>query len=174
MSRPDKLVSFTRFVTQNQGAVRSYLRAVGVRPDAVDDLAQEAFVIAYRKLDSFEEDRDWGKWIRGIARNVMLNERQRVARRTRIMDERLCDHLLLEAEMDDASVYNEDQRRALQECLGELPERSRNLIARRYGDGWTSNYLADQFEMTATAVRLALMRIRRQLRTCVRMRCEGA
>ena len=58
--------------------------------------------------------------------------------------------------------------------LEQLPEKSRSLIAGRYRDEWKASFLADQFQMTAAAVRLALMRIRRQLKTCIETRVSNA
>ncbi|MEO0446320.1 MAG: sigma-70 family RNA polymerase sigma factor [Verrucomicrobiota bacterium] len=168
MKREAKRAGFARLVREHQAGLRSFLRILGIRADAVDDLAQETFLTAFRELESFDDDRDFGKWLRGIARNLARNEIRKSARRGRITDGELTEHLLAQAEEDSAEELHEEWHyRALRDCLEQLPEKSRQLVSGRYADEWNSTILADQFEMTATAVRLALLRIRRQLRTCI-------
>lgn len=170
-----KRAAFAEFVREHQASLRSFLRVLGVRADSVDDLAQETFLTAYRELESFDEDRDFGKWLRGIARNLVRNETRKSARRCRILDGELTDHLLAEAEKDASEPpFEESDFHALRDCLEQLPEKSRRLVAGRYADEWNASFLADQFQMSATAVRLALMRIRGRLKTCIEKRQSHA
>ena len=85
---------FAALVEEHQASLRAFVRTLGVDTDWVDDLAQDAFVVAYRELETFDEDRDFGKWLRGIARNLVRNELRKAVRR-RIMNEDLTRHLLL-------------------------------------------------------------------------------
>lgn len=148
---------------------------LGVQTDSVDDLAQEAFMIAYRELDRFEPDQDFGKWLRGIARNLVRNELRRKARRGRLMDKHVTTHLLAVSDSDHDEIgFEAAEFHALRDCLELLPEKSRMLIGGRYFDEWNSSILADKFEMSATAVRLALMRIRRHLNNCIKERLSDA
>ena len=160
--------AFAHFVREHQATLRGFLRVIGVRPDSVDDLAQETFLAAFRELDRFDDERDFGKWLRGIARNLARNEMRKSARRCRILNGELTDHLLAESEKGHAEEgYEEVDFRALRDCLEQLPDKSRQLVSARYADEWKAPYLADQFKMSATAVRLTLMRVRRQLKGCI-------
>lgn len=175
MTRQQKRDEFARFVREHQASLRSFLRVIGVKPDAVDDLAQETFLAAFRELDRYDADQDLGKWLRGIARNLARNELRKTARRCRITDGELTEHLLAETERDQTEEsYEEHDFRSLRDCLEQLPEKSRRLITGRYADEWKAPFLADQFELTATAVRLALMQIRKQLRGCIEKRAHHA
>lgn len=175
MKKDQKRAAFAQFVQEHQASLRSFLRVIGVRADSVNDLAQETFLVAFQELENFEEQRDFGKWLRGIARNLARNEIRKDARRGRIMDEELTDHLLAVSEKDHSDeTFEEHDFRALRDCLEQIPEKSRALISGRYADEWSSTILADQFEMSATAVRLALMRIRQQLKSCIEKRLSNA
>ena len=168
-------MAFEAFVHEHQAALRGFLRMLGVAPDAVDDLAQETFLIAYRELDHFDTDRDFGKWLRGIALNEVRNETRRNVRRGRILQEQVTQHLLATLEAGHGEErFESGDFRALRDCLGTLPEKSRQLISGRYFDEWNAPILADKFAMSATAVRLALMRIRRELKTCMEQRIANA
>ena len=175
MAKVHKRAEFAEFVTQHQAQLRGFLRVIGVAADSVDDLAQETFLVAYRELDKFDQNEDFGKWLRGIARNLTRNELRKNARRMRILSNELTGHLLAESEKDAAEDrFGDEDFCALRDCLEQLPEKSRDLISGRYADEWKAPYLADQFNMSATAVRLSLMRIRRQLKSCITNRLENA
>ena len=174
-NQQQKQEAFGAFVQEHQAPLRGFVRMLGVSADSVDDIAQETFVIAYRELERFDSDRDFGKWLRGIARNLVRNEVRRHARRGRIMDEQVTQHLIAIAEPDrvDAS-FEEADFNALRDCVENLPEKGRQLIAGRYADEWSASILADKFDMSPTAVRLALMRTRRQLKACIEERLAHA
>ena len=85
---------FEELVKEHHASLRVFVRSLGVAADWVDDLAQDAFVEAYRKLDTFDVNRDFGKWLRGIARNLVRNELRKENRHRRILHEGLTQHLL--------------------------------------------------------------------------------
>lgn len=170
-----KQEAFRAFVREQQAPLRGFVRMLGVHSSSVDDLAQETFLVAYRELDGFDPDQDFGKWLRGIARNLVRNELRRNARRGRLMDEHVTAHLFSASDShDDEPAFGATEFHALRDCMESLPEKSRMLIDGRYVDEWNASILADKFGMSATAVRLALMRIRRQLNDCITERLSDA
>ncbi|AWB66669.1 hypothetical protein C2869_09605 [Saccharobesus litoralis] len=159
---------FAAFIRQYQAGLRAFVRGLGVQSHAVDDIAQEAFLVAYRQLDKFDQDLDFGNWLRGIARNIVRNELRKNARQNRIMDESLSHFLINEFELNyEPSDYDGDEVKALTECISGLPDKSRSLIVKKYSEEQNTQALSEQFNMTATAIRLALMRIRNKLKACV-------
>ena len=50
-------------------------RLMGERREA-EDLAQEAFIRAYQRLDAFDAERPFGPWMRRVAANLCLNRLQ--------------------------------------------------------------------------------------------------
>ncbi|MBA2115216.1 sigma-70 family RNA polymerase sigma factor [Bremerella alba] len=163
--------SFERMVAENHVQLRSFVRMLGVDPDWVDDLAQEAFLVALRERNSFDQEQDVGKWLRGIARNLVRNEVRKDARRRRILHEGLADLLLQDSDSnDDHPEWQRIRLTHLRDCVEGLPPKSREIVTGRYSHGWTATDLADHLEMTAAAVRQALMRIRQQLKDCIENR----
>src|SRR5437773_11146432 len=96
MIAPDEFAGFSELVREHQAGLRAFIRALGVEADWVDDLAQETFVVAFQKQQQFENGKDFGKWLRGIARNLVANERRKEARRARILSGPFTDMLLEE------------------------------------------------------------------------------
>lgn len=170
---------FAQLVAQQHQQLRSFVRSLGVDADWVDDLAQEAFLVAWREQDRFDQQKDVGKWLRGIARNLVRNELRKQARQQRLLHEGLTQLLVDSAEAAEANPLQQSaswaacRMPALRDCVEQLPPKSRQLVAGRYGDGWKAADLADHLGMTAAAVRQALGRIRQQLRSCVDLRAEG-
>ena len=164
---------FADLVKEHQVSLRVFVRSLGVELGWVDDLAQDTFVVAYREMDSYDQDRDFGKWLRGIARNLVRNELRKQGRHRRILHESLSQHLLGLAENEKDREVDVTQLSALRDCVEQLPGKSRELARSRYFEGWDATILADKFEMKAATVRQTLLRIRRQLYQCVNQRVKG-
>ena len=76
-ARTDDQQAFAALVQRHQATVyRVCYRVLGNREDA-EDAAQEAFLRAYRKLDTFRGESAFGTWLLRLAVNVALNEHQR-------------------------------------------------------------------------------------------------
>lgn len=164
--------TYIDFVREHHAGLRAFVRSLGVQPMWVDDIAQEAFIIAYERLDEFDAERDFGAWVRGIARNLVINERRKDARRKRILADNLTDILVRtssvpEAEEEELGDRGTAKLAALRQCMKELPEKSRALVQARYEKDESAPDIADRLEMKAPAVRKALERVRVALRKCM-------
>jgi len=163
---------FIEQVREHHAGLRGFVRSLGVDPLWVDDVAQEAFIVAYNRLDEFEQDRDFGAWLRGIARNLVINERRKDARRKRILSDNLTDVLLSTSSVSDEEDEGLGDRglarlQALRECIADLPEKSLGLLKARYEDEESAQEIAEAFDMKPPAVRKALERVRDALRKCM-------
>ena len=171
-----ELEKFTRWVRENQAGLRAFIRSLGVESDWVDDLAQEVLITAFRKRVVFDDAKDFGRWLRGIARNHVANERRKNSRRSRLMESAIADLLL---ETQEAPSFTQtttfDQiSDALQHCVGQLPKRSQLLLVRRYQGGENATVLAGVFEQSAEAIRQTLSRIRLAVKRCVEAKLHEA
>lgn len=159
-------------VRREQAGLRAFVRMLGLRAEAVDDVAQEAFVIAYEKLQTFERGTNFGAWVRTIARFLVARERRRDERRQRVLSEPILEFLF---DPPLASAGGEDEARAgaLRACLAELPERSRRLVQQRYYENLPPAVIASQEGRTANDVRQALFRLRAALHACILRRLDA-
>ncbi|QDS89657.1 RNA polymerase sigma factor [Rosistilla ulvae] len=165
---------FTKIVLEHQGRIRMFIRMLGAAPDAVDDLAQDVFVIAYERLEMLEDIDQAGPWLRAIARNLVRNESRKSTRRRRVVNTSLTDVMLGLADEPDSDAWTEEWFAALKVCLEKLPQHGRALVDGRYQQGQNASQLADQTDMTPAAVRQALSRFRGLLRQCVETRFQQA
>jgi len=159
---------FDSLVRTHQAGLRAYIRSLGTLDVWVDDLAQEAFLVAYRRHRHFAAGADFGCWLRGIARNLVLNERRKSARRSRLLQESIVDVLCNESEPLPSAVPTvEPVLHAMAECVAQLPSRSRELLQRRYAECNDAPALARTFCLSAAAVRQTLVRSRLAVRRCI-------
>jgi RNA polymerase sigma-70 factor (ECF subfamily) len=147
--------------------VGRYLRDAAL----VDDVAQEAFITAFRKLPSYRADAPFSYWLLGIARlEVLLHLRgnERWRRRAAIaLDEVLTEADLRELEAGEEALARRRSVEALQGCLEKLAPASAGLIAQHYFAGVPLGDLARRLGRREGALRVTLFRVRQALRECL-------
>ncbi len=165
---------FTELVAEHQGWLRAYIRTLGVLAGSVDDVAQETFLVAYRRYDDYDPARPFAAWLKGIAKLLAANERRRQASRGRLVEPSLAAALAaVDEDLDeDLPVVT----RHLNECLDRLPDHARELLLLllRYGQELDASALGARLGRDGNAVRQALFRVRELVRRCLETRLGGA
>lgn len=118
----------------------------------VDDLVQDVFLVALRKLDSLREPEAFAGWLIAIARN-RANDFHRKPRAT--------EELPPEIGGSDPEDY--EARRALEAILS-LPEAYRETLILRLVEGMNGPEIAMRTGLTQGSVRVNLHRGMKQLR----------
>ncbi len=119
----------------------------------VDDLVQDVFLAALRKLGSLREPAAFAGWLLAIARN-RANDFHRRARES---DE-------LPEEIPDSSGKEDREARAALEAIRSLPEAYRETLILRFVEGMTGPEIAARTGLTPGSVRVNLHRGMKQLR----------
>jgi RNA polymerase sigma-70 factor (ECF subfamily) len=159
---------FERLVLECQGRVRAYVAGLGIEASYVDDIVQEAF-LRYHRARRPPEGVDAVGWLKGIARNLALEHLRRERRRTYHQRAAVLE-MLDRSDAAFASQGREELAAALRECLERVPSKGRALLELRYCAGADSREIARRRNSTATAVRMALSRLRAALRDCISLR----
>lgn len=172
---PD-LKEFTRVINEHHSSLRYFIQGLGVNPAWVDDMAQDAFLVAYRKWGEFESVENPGAWLRSIAKNLVLNETAKLNRRQRLLDENLAT-LMVESsdtELEAGGLGDLSHRQdALRACLKQLSEKARGIIEARYFRDRNSSEIGDEFSMKPVAVRKMLFHSRQALALCLKGSIES-
>jgi RNA polymerase sigma-70 factor (ECF subfamily) len=136
------------------------------RADA-DDVLQEASVVLWDKFDPLRPPDDFAAWACRIAYFKVLDFYKK-SRRSRIRFSQTLLERIAETAVEHAGALQLDERReALAGCLEKLGPRDRDLLARRFADGATTQSTAVQVGRSVEAVYKALARIRQALFDCV-------
>ncbi len=178
MERLDNITleEFGRLIRKHQAGVRAFVCSLGACFDYVDDIAQESFLIAWKKRDSFDTSRDFGNWVRGIARNVVLRKRVKDERGAHVVNMKLSEILAEQSEEEDVRDPETTLAlvQALDDCVDQLPPKTGALLRERYENNATASQLAERLGTTGDAVRQAFVRLRRRLRECIQERVGEA
>ena len=119
--------AFGHLYDRHARLVRVVVASVSADWSAIDDMTQETFLRAYRKLGDLSDREKFAAWITGIARHV-ARERKRSRRRDRhqFVGESLNGHAAAQCGL--ASVDHADEMDAIMRHLSQLSERERKAI----------------------------------------------
>ncbi len=78
----DDVAAFGQLVRLQQGRVRGFLRRLCGDHALADDVAQERFLLAWRRLRDFRGEGSFGAWLCGIAYRRFLQSQRRQRRET--------------------------------------------------------------------------------------------
>jgi RNA polymerase sigma-70 factor (ECF subfamily) len=156
---------FEAMVLETEGKLRAHIAGIGVGRHAVDDIAQETYLAAWRQgiPDGIEPVR----WLKGIARNKAIDAiRSASPRRRAIVDLALAAAPAAEG-ADPSSVA------ALRQCMQRLAPADHDLLHRRYHDEETSESIAQASGGSPSSVRKHLIRLREALEKCIARTLAG-
>jgi RNA polymerase sigma-70 factor (ECF subfamily) len=122
----------TELVRRHARALAQYLGAAGARED-VDDIVQETFFRAFRRIDSYRGTASFRTWLMTIGSNVLKDLRRRERRRPVIPLE---DRQIVDESRDphDQAVGRDLERR-LELAVAQLPPMQRDVFLLRAQQG---------------------------------------
>ena len=165
------LEAFGKVVDRFEKPIRGFIAMLGVPSDAVEDLAQETFLVAYRDLDRYDGEKPFGPWLRGIARNLVRRHWTQVSDSVRLKQVLLGALLARDGDVEPvAPLVDRIRIDHLMECLKGLSESASAMVHKKYSEGMKSTLIAKELGQSPEAVRMALGRARIKLRDCVSRR----
>lgn len=158
---------FQQLVDAHYRMVWQYVGALTRGAAEAEDLAHQAFLLAFDRLVEQRPIDDPGPWLRGVVRNLVC-EWWRTSQRLPV---ELADQLRSLAEdVDAASLELKSEREsALARCLSKLSENERQMVRARYEDGLQIKEIAQRESINVQTARVRLFRIRERLKTCVQL-----
>lgn len=165
--------AYTAIVRACQRPLRSWLSRWCIPGIDADEVAQTAFITAYRRIGDFAAGTNFFAWLCAIARNVARDE---LKRQRREADRSRAASVEWQAAWEDLDRGGDDAGRiqALRDCLARLSGASAELVRRYYGEQLGIEQCAQLFGKTATAIKSQLHWLRGKLRACMVARMEGA
>lgn len=150
--------AFSELVRRHQSAVRGLLRQL-TRTDAAlaDDLAQEAFLKAFRNIRSFRGEAKFSTWLYRIAYNCF---REDARKRKELVG---IDEALLEAEQDPNTV-DPALRQDLSAALRLLPLHERSAVLLCCQNGLSHDEAARVLDIPLGTVKTNVLRGREKLK----------
>jgi len=169
--------AFGMLVVRHQDRIyTAVLRFCGDEEDA-RDIAQRAFVNAWRRLDSFKGDSAFSTWMYRIAFNESVSFRREGGRR-RVVPLQGRDGEAGPEPADDRRPGDrlevEESRRQVQEALNQLDPEERKILILKELEDRSYDEIAEILEIPKGTVRSRLFRARDALREKLRVLLKSA
>ncbi len=130
-----------------------------------DDLLQEVAVAILESFDRFDDSRSFKSWAIGVARNQIRNYFRNYKNKPLLFDSETVENLA--AAFNAVSSQLIEPLDFLNECVGELDSKAKQLCDLRYKEDLKPAAIAGQLGMTANSVSKGLQRIRASLKRCI-------
>lgn len=145
--------------------------------EGAEDVVQETCLTAYLQLATFRRGENFARWLRGIARNKVLEHHRAANRRRCVTDSRILEGIedvygLLDARLAGEETWPERTRRWLELCMAQLSEHLRSAVERVYRQQMSLQQAADAEQTTFAAMAQRVSRSRELLRQCIQSKRE--
>ena len=126
---------------------------------SAEDLAQETFLKAFSRLDSFRWGSNFQAWLYRIAYNAFLNQRRALSRLRHPFPEDVAD---VEAGPEEIAMSRESLK-LLARAVGRLPSEFRAAFLLRAEGGLSFREIAEVLETTEQTARWRVFKARQKL-----------
>jgi RNA polymerase sigma-70 factor (ECF subfamily) len=164
---PAKGKSFLRLFLQNERRLYAYILTLLPHRADADDVLQDASLVMWDKFDERYPPADFAAWGCRIAYFKVLDFYKK-SHRSRVQFSQAMLERVAETAVEHSTTLQLDERsEALASCVEKLRARDRDLLARRFAPGATTQSTAEQVGRSVEAVYKALAKIRLALFECV-------
>lgn len=172
--------AFDMLVLKYQHRIFSLISRYVRDADEVQDVAQEAFIKAYKALPNFRGESAFYTWLYRIAINTAKNYLVSRSRRPPGKDVELEDAQYYESggslrdvESPENVLFGEELKAVVDGAIGALPEDLRTAITLREFDGLSYEDIADIMDCPVGTVRSRIFRARESIEVLVRKQMDG-
>lgn len=133
-----------------------------------EDIAQDAFVQAYRKLSTFQGKSAFYTWLYRIAFNLAMSDARRRRPVTCLEGDQQTKAMAEPADTRDSpqqSAEAREQVELVQAAINQLADEHRQIVVLREIEGCDYQQIAEILEVPVGTVRSRLFRAREQLKT---------
>jgi RNA polymerase sigma-70 factor, ECF subfamily len=167
--------AYEELVRTHSGRMLAVTRRILNSEDDAKDAVQDAFLSAFRGLDTFQGGSLVSTWLHRIAVNAALMKLRTRKRKPERSIETLLPAFLEDGhhaetfhewnEPIDQAMLRAEKRAVVRHCIGELPENHRTVLILRDIEELDTDETAARLGITPNAVKIRLHRARQALRT---------
>lgn len=165
--------AFEKLVIENEKLIYNVALKITGNPDDAEDVAQEAFIKAYRNLGSFRGESRFSGWLYRLCYNAAMDH----IRKTRDPNLRsLTNDDGSDAELDVAdpaptpeeSAERKETQRIVREAVNQLDDDKREILIMREFSGMSYTAIADALGIEEGTVKSRISRARASLAEILR------
>lgn len=173
-----RMVSIADVFAAHQPRIRRYVLSLVRDPAEADDLTQEVFLRAHRKLGSLRDPDLVLPWLYRVATNVCHDRFRQRARQPQLDGSGPDDQVVANATPESGApvdVEREAVRSEMSACVqgyvSELSDGYRQVILLHDAEGLTNPEIAEMLGVSVDAVKIRLHRARRKLQALLADNC---
>jgi len=148
--------------------------------DEVQDVAQEAFIKAYRALPKFRGDSQFYTWLYRISVNTAKNHLVSRSRRPPGSDVDVADAeyyeggaALRDIETPENALFGAELKQVVEQAIADLPDDLKTAVTLREFDGLSYEDIAEVMDCPVGTVRSRIFRAREAIDNKVREQLDG-
>ncbi len=169
--------AFEKIVVHYQGMISGVLYSGTGDFHQSEDLAQETFCAAWRKLGELRKPEALGAWLRSIARNLMISTIRRRTDRDgdgRGGTEEIAPEPVSESPDPENLLLLAEESRFLWRAVGQIKEPYRETLILYYRNGRSVREIAEMMGVREATVKQRLSRARKSLKSTLEERIGQA
>jgi RNA polymerase sigma-70 factor (ECF subfamily) len=162
--RKGNLQAFSYLVDKYQKLVYTLALKLLKKPEEAEEMAQDTFIKAFQKLDSYEGKSKFSTWLYSITYNACISE----LRKRRIEFKSLDDRQI--SDQDEQKMHDyyretrkEDQEKYLNLALEKLPEDDQVLVTLYYYENQSMDEISQITGLTVSNIKVKIHRARKRM-----------
>jgi RNA polymerase sigma factor (sigma-70 family) len=162
--RKGNVQAFSFLVEKYQKLVYTLALKLLKKPEEAEEMAQDTFVKAFQKLDSYEGKSKFSTWLYSITYNACISE----LRKRRIEFKSLDDRQI--SDQDEQKMHDyyretrkEDQEKYLNLALARLPEDDQVLVTLYYYENQSMDEISQITGLTVSNIKVKIHRARKKM-----------
>ena len=157
--------AFEELVKRHQELVFSLSFKLTGNRELANDVAQEAFIRAWKAIGKFRGDSTFGTWIYRITVNTAWTLRKKAKKHYSLNIEDTQEPVVVDEKKDPELVaINSDLSLVLRKALNQIPLEQRIIVELKNIEGRSHKEIADYLDISVTAAKVRLHRADQKLR----------
>ena len=165
LARKGDQTAFGAIVASTQNLVSSVALAIVHDVRASEDIAQEAYVQTWQKLDQLKRNQSFLPWLRQITRHCAYQWLEREKHNHQSRQESLEPEFesLVDDSLPDEKLNQAQREKILAAAMAKLPDESRDIVVLYYREQQSAEHVAKLLDLEPATVRQRLSRARKTL-----------
>jgi len=157
--------AFEQLVLRHQELVFSLSYKLTGNREMANDVAQEAFIRAWKAIEKFRGDSTFSTWIYRITVNTAWTLRKKAKKHNTLNIDDTYEPIVIDEKKDPEMVaINSDLSSVLSKALNNLPVEQRIIVELKNIEGRSHKEIADYLDISVTAAKVRLHRAHQKLR----------
>ena len=157
--------AFEQLVIRHQDLVFSLAYKVTGNREMANDVAQEAFIRAWKAIEKFRGDSTFSTWIYRITVNTAWTLRKKAKKHNTLNIDDTYEPIVIDEKKDPELVaINSDLSSVLINALDKIPIEQRIIVELKNIEGRSHKEIADYLDISVTAAKVRLHRAHQKLR----------